>query len=121
MLDLLKRPGVRYLDLMKISGREEPLTDSAVAEQVEIQAKYEGYIRRQQEEVQRNEREESLRLPQDLDYCEVRGLSIEARQKLNQQQPATIGEASRISGVTPAAISLLLVHLKRQSMGRTAA
>jgi tRNA uridine 5-carboxymethylaminomethyl modification enzyme len=87
--------------------------DPAVAEQVEIQAKYEGYIGRQRAEVARNHDQESLRLPSDLDYCEVRGLSVEVQQKLNRHRPETVGQASRISGMTPAAISLLLVHLKR--------
>ena len=82
-------------------------------EQVEIQAKYDGYIARQQAEVERHAALESTRLPPDLDYRSVRGLSIEVQQKLNQHKPETLGQAARISGVTPAAISLLLVHLKR--------
>jgi tRNA uridine 5-carboxymethylaminomethyl modification enzyme len=85
-----------------------------VAEQVEIQAKYQGYITRQQEEVGRREGQETTRLPADLDYAEVRGLSIEARQTLARQRPETIGQAARMSGITPAAISLLLVHLRRR-------
>ena len=89
------------------------MADPKVAEQVEIQAKYEGYITRQHAEVERRKDAESTRLPQDLDYREVRGLSTEAQQKLNRHRPETIGQASRISGITPAAISLLLVHLKR--------
>jgi tRNA uridine 5-carboxymethylaminomethyl modification enzyme len=84
-----------------------------VAEQVEIQAKYEGYIERQREEVARRADFESRALPLDLDYREVRGLSAEVQQKLNRHRPETLGQAARISGVTPAAISLLLVHLKR--------
>ena len=84
-----------------------------VAEQVEIQAKYAGYIERQREEVARRKKLESQRLPDNLDYADVRGLSIEVQQKLNRHRPETIGQASRISGITPAAISLLLVHLKR--------
>jgi tRNA uridine 5-carboxymethylaminomethyl modification enzyme len=84
-----------------------------VAEQVEIQAKYQGYIARQQDEVGRREGQESMLLPADLDYAHVRGLSNEVRQTLARQRPETIGQAARISGVTPAAISLLLVHLKR--------
>lgn len=82
-------------------------------EQVEIQAKYQGYIARQQDEVQRLAGQESLSLPPDLDYGEVRGLSIEVRQTLARQRPETLGQAARISGVTPAALSLLSVHLKR--------
>jgi tRNA uridine 5-carboxymethylaminomethyl modification enzyme len=80
---------------------------------VEIQAKYQGYIERQQDEVKRRSALESTRLPTDVDYGSVRGLSIEAQQNLNRFKPETIGQAARISGVTPAAISLLLVHLKR--------
>jgi tRNA uridine 5-carboxymethylaminomethyl modification enzyme len=84
-----------------------------VAEQVEIQAKYEGYIERQRQEVARRAEFESRALPSDLDYREVKGLSAEVQQKLNRHRPDTVGQAARISGVTPAAISLLLVHLKR--------
>ena len=87
------------------------------AEQVEIQAKYEGYIERQREEVERRAEFELRRLPLDLDYREVRGLSTEVQQKLNRHRPETVGQAARISGVTPAAISLLLVHLKRGFRG----
>jgi tRNA uridine 5-carboxymethylaminomethyl modification enzyme len=89
------------------------VADPVVAEQVEIQAKYEGYIERQRDEVARRTTMESRSLPADIDYRQVRGLSAEAQQKLNRYRPETIGQASRISGVTPAAISLLLVHLKR--------
>jgi tRNA uridine 5-carboxymethylaminomethyl modification enzyme len=89
------------------------VADPVVAEQVEIQAKYEGYIERQRDEVARRTTMESRPLPADIDYRQVRGLSAEAQQKLNRYRPETIGQASRISGVTPAAISLLLVHLKR--------
>ena len=80
---------------------------------VETQAKYHGYIERQRDEIGRNEQYETLGLPSVFDYCEVRGLSIEVQQKLNLHKPETIGQAARISGITPAAISLLLVHLKR--------
>jgi len=83
-------------------------------EEVEIQAKYQGYIARQQDEVDRREGQESMPLPVDLDYAEVRGLSIEVRQTLSRQRPETLGQAARISGITPAAISLLLVHLRRR-------
>ena len=82
-------------------------------EQVEIQAKYQGYIARQQDEVERRGGQESMLVPADLDYADVRGLSIEVRQTLSRHRPETIGQAARISGVTPAAISLLLVHLRR--------
>ncbi len=114
LLELLKRPQVSYAALMSLPGAGEPLRDPAVTEQVEIQAKYQGYIVRQQEEVARTEHYESLRLPRDLDYRQVKGLSAEVQQKLDQHRPETVGQASRISGVTPAAISLLLVHLKRR-------
>jgi tRNA uridine 5-carboxymethylaminomethyl modification enzyme len=92
---------------------DAPVPDPVVAEQVEIQAKYEGYISRQRAEVERRKGAEDARLAADLDYGQVRGLSAEVQQKLNRHRPETIGQASRISGVTPAAISLLLVHLKR--------
>ena len=113
LMDLLKRPGVSYASLSGLGVGGVSGADAAVAEQVEIQAKYQGYVTRQHEEIARHERYETLALPRDLDYCSVRGLSIEVQQKLNQHQPETVGQASRISGVTPAAISLLLVHLKR--------
>jgi len=112
-LDLLKRPGVTYEALALLPAVGSSIDDPAVAEQVEIQAKYEGYIARQRDEVARHESLENMRLPADLDFRRVRGLSIEVQQKLQQFRPETIGQASRISGVTPAAISLLLVHLKR--------
>jgi len=107
-IDLLRRPEIHYAD---IPGAAHVAPD--VAEQVEIQAKYEGYIERQRKEVQRREEVESLSLPREIDYRDVRGLSVEAQQKLNRHRPETVGQASRISGVTPAAISLLLVYLKR--------
>ena len=106
--EILRRPEVHYGDVVPV-----PLADREVAEQVEIQAKYEGYIERQRAEVQRREEFESRELPADLDYREVRGLSAEVQQKLNRHRPETLGQAARISGITPAAISLLLVHLKR--------
>jgi len=108
IIDLLRRPELTYTGLVP-EGR----VTAEVAEQVEIQAKYEGYIERQREEVARRAKQETQRLPEDLDYAQVRGLSIEVQQKLNRHRPETIGQASRISGITPAAISLLLVHLKR--------
>ncbi len=99
--------------LMTLPGAGEPVADPMVAEQVEIQAKYHGYIERQKDEVTRNAQYENLRLPANLDYRTVTGLSTEAQQKLNQHKPETAGQAARISGITPAAISLLLVHVKR--------
>ncbi|MDP2639182.1 MAG: tRNA uridine-5-carboxymethylaminomethyl(34) synthesis enzyme MnmG [Betaproteobacteria bacterium] len=113
LTDLLRRPDVSYASLMSLPGAGVAAVDSVVAEQVEIQIKYDGYIARQHDEVQRREQYEATALPRDLDYRTVRGLSKEVQQKLNQHKPETIGQASRISGLTPAAISLLLVHLKR--------
>jgi tRNA uridine 5-carboxymethylaminomethyl modification enzyme len=89
------------------------VTVAAVAEQVEIATKYAGYIERQNEEIGRRAAREAERLPAAIDYCRVRGLSVEVQQKLNEHRPETVGQAARISGVTPAAIALLLVHLKR--------
>lgn len=114
--DWLKRPQTSYasmrLDLEAI-GLLEPQADAQVIEQVEIQVKYEGYIARQQQEVERQQAQESTALPTDIDYDKVAGLSVEVKQKLMRVRPATLGQASRISGVTPAAISLLMIHLKR--------
>ena len=106
--ELLRRPEVHY-----DAVAPAPFAERQVAEQVEIQAKYEGYIERQREEVARGAEFELCPLPAELDYREVRGLSAEVQQKLNRHRPETVGQAARISGVTPAAISLLLVHLKR--------
>ncbi len=111
--ELLRRPEMTYEAVMQLPGAGEPLAEEELAKQVEIETKYRGYIERQREEVARREQSESLPLPADLDYRTVRGLSEEVQQKLNRHRPETIGQASRISGVTPAAISLLLVHLKR--------
>lgn len=113
LLELLRRPDVSYDALMTLEGAGEAVVDPVVAEQVEIQAKYAGYIDRQREEIARQQRQQGLPLADDLDYSQVRGLSTEVCQKLETQRPATVGQASRISGVTPAAISLLLVHLKK--------
>lgn len=113
LMELLRRPNVTYASLMGLPGAGPGIQDAGVADQIEIQAKYQGYIRRQQDEVAKTEHYESMRLPVDLDYGTVLGLSTEARQILRQHRPETIGQASRISGITPAAISLLLVHLKR--------
>ncbi len=115
LMDLLKRPAVSYASLMALPAAGPGVSDPQVAEQVEIQAKYQGYIVRQQDEVSRRDQFESVPLPIGLDYREVRGLSIEVQQKLNQHRPQTVGQASRISGITPAAIGLLLVHLKKAS------
>ena len=115
MSELLKRPNVTYHGLMTLAGETEITIDPVVAEQIEIQAKYQGYISRQQEEIERHRRNETLKLPEGLDYSQVSGLSNEVRQKLQTHRPVTVGQASRISGVTPAAISLLLIHLKKRA------
>ncbi len=113
--DLLRRPEVSYTSLVVLPGAGPGVDDSQVAEQVEIQAKYQGYIERQRTEIEHRAQQDELRLPADLDYTQVRGLSIEVQQKLDRARPETLGQASRISGITPAAISVLLVHLKRIS------
>ncbi len=113
LLDLLRRPDVSYQELVTLPGAGPGVADAKVSEQVEIQAKYQGYIARQLEEIARHQQYEALLLPQALDYREVHGLSIEVQQKLNSHQPETLGQAARISGITPAAVSVLLVHLKR--------
>lgn len=113
LYELLRRPNISYSALMSLAGAGAPVDDDKVAEQVETQAKYQGYIERQKNEISRQAEHESLKLPVDMDYSAVRGLSTEARQKLNLHRPETLGQAGRISGITPAAISLLLVHLKR--------
>ena len=119
--DLIRRPEVNYKDLMTIESVGPGLADQAAAEQVEIQIKYEGYINRQQDEIAKHERNETTRLPEKFDYSVVKGLSNEVVLKLNQSQPETVGQASRISGITPAAISLLLVYLKKQGLLRKTA
>ena len=116
LFDLLRRPGVTYDKLMSLAGAPDPIDFPQAVEQVEIQAKYQGYIDRQQDEVERNVEAESMRLPGDFDYAAVRGLSKEVQQKLTQHKPESVGQAARLQGITPAAISLLLVHLKRGSL-----
>ncbi len=111
--DLLRRPQVTYQSLMTLPNAGPAIADEQTAGQIEVQVKYRGYIERQRDEILRQESFETTRLPEGIDYRQVHGLSIEAQQKLNQQRPETIGQASRISGMTPAAISLLLVHLKK--------
>jgi tRNA uridine 5-carboxymethylaminomethyl modification enzyme len=114
LFDLLRRPETTYQGLARWLGGA-PAEDPAVAEQVEIAAKYAGYIDRQKIEVERAAAQEHVAIPRDMDYESVRGLSREAQQKLAQQRPETVGQAARIQGITPAAISLLLVHLKRRA------
>lgn len=113
LYDLLRRPDVTYTSLMSLPNAGTGVDDVLIREQVEVQAKYQGYIEKQREEIARQENFENTVLPLKMDYRTVRGLSIEAQQKLNQHQPETVGQAARISGITPATISLLLVHLKR--------
>jgi len=115
LMDLLRRPEVTYETLMQLPTAGESVNDPAVAEQVEIQAKYQGYIDRQQLEIDKLKRNENTVLPDTFDFEQVNGLSNEVKQKLMNHKPANIGQASRISGVTPAAISLLLVHLKKRN------
>ncbi|ATL95235.1 MULTISPECIES: tRNA uridine-5-carboxymethylaminomethyl(34) synthesis enzyme MnmG [Aeromonas] len=119
--ELLRRPEVTYDALMAIEGVGPSVTDHAAAEQVEIQIKYAGYIERQHDEVAKQLRNENTLLPQDMDYHQVNGLSNEVKAKLSDTKPQTIGQASRISGITPAAISILLVHLKKHGLLRKTA
>jgi tRNA uridine 5-carboxymethylaminomethyl modification enzyme len=121
LAELLRRPEVGYAQLMTLSGAGPGVADEQVVGQIEVQAKYQGYIERQAEEISRHGQSENLRLPPDVDYTCLRGLSVEVQQKLNRHRPETIGQASRISGITPAAISILLVYLKRGFTGARAA
>jgi tRNA uridine 5-carboxymethylaminomethyl modification enzyme len=112
---LLRRPNVSYRSLMTLPSAGDAVSDESAAEQIEIQAKYHGYVERQREEVLRRAEQEGQSLPPGLDYAEVRGLSNEVRQNLARHRPETLGQAGRISGVTPAAIALLQVHLKKRA------
>ena len=114
LAELTRRPKVKLIDLMSACGLQAP---EGVVEQVEIELKYQGYIDRQHQEVLKLQSQQSMQIPEALDYAEIRGLSTEVKQKLSQVRPQNIGQASRISGVTPAAVSLLLVHLKRRGFG----
>ena len=127
LADLLRRPQVAYADLMGLDGGRfvsadilalDDVSRETVIEQIDIAAKYAGYINRQNDEVERAAHYENMALPADLDYLSIGALSVEVRQKLDKHRPETLGQASRISGVTPAAISLLLVHLRRARMGQ---
>ncbi len=120
-LDLMRRPEIDYASLVGVPGFGPGVDDPRVAEQVEIQVRYDGYLRRQAEEIERQRRNEHLPLPEGLDYAQVRGLSAEAVEKLARVRPETIGQAARIPGVTPAAVSLLLVHLKKTDALRKSA
>lgn len=122
LADLLKRPNISYRSLETLTGvdgqqwQSGELLSNDVRNQVEIQIKYAGYVDRQSREIERQAGFENLKLPQDMDYNNIKALSIEVRQKLNRQQPETLGQASRISGITPAAISILLIHLKKYGL-----
>jgi tRNA uridine 5-carboxymethylaminomethyl modification enzyme len=119
-LDLLRRPELAYDDLNQVAPgadaawRDDERLAEQVKMQVDIQAKYSGYLKRQNDEIERQRRNEELPLPADIDYGDVRGLSNEARQRLREVRPETLGQAARIPGLTPAAVSLLLVHLKKR-------
>lgn len=115
LIELLRRPEVSYAGLMSLPGAGPGVSDPQVAGQLEITAKYHGYIQRQQTEIARRAVHETTPLPADLDYADIPGLSTEVRQKLIQHRPVTLGQASRLPGITPVAISLLLIHLKRRS------
>jgi tRNA uridine 5-carboxymethylaminomethyl modification enzyme len=112
-MELLRRPEFTCEKLMELTDFHPLTEDKSVYEQIEIQVKYEGYIARQALEIQRLMRHENIKLPKEMNYDEIKGLSTEVRQKLNEYRPETLGIASRIPGVTPAAISLLLVYLKK--------
>ncbi|EXF46564.1 tRNA uridine 5-carboxymethylaminomethyl modification protein GidA [Pseudomonas sp. BAY1663] len=116
LLNLLARPEIDYQSLIELTGAGAE--DPQVAEQVEIKTKYAGYIERQQEEIERLRASENVRLPTDLDYATIAGLSKEIQHKLGLARPETLGQASRIPGVTPAAVSLLMIHLKKRNAGQ---
>lgn len=118
--DLLKRPEINYAQLMSVPSLGPAVAEAEVAEQVEIGVKYAGYLDRQRDEIERQQRNESTVIPADFDYAGVRGLSAEVQQKLERVRPQTVGQAQRIPGMTPAAISLLLVHLTRARRARVA-
>ena len=119
-LDLLRRPELDYAMLLSVPALGPAVADADVAEQVEIEAKYSGYLARQREEIARQQRHETTTIPAGFDYAQVRGLSAEVQQKLARVRPETVGQAQRIPGVTPAAVSLLLVHLARAQRSRVA-
>ncbi|HAS21888.1 MAG TPA: tRNA uridine-5-carboxymethylaminomethyl(34) synthesis enzyme MnmG, partial [Idiomarina loihiensis] len=119
--ELLRRPEIHYKDLALTDFFAPGLDDPLAAEQVEIQIKYAGYITRQQEEIAKQQRHENTLLPSPFDYAKIKGLSNEVVAKLNDHQPETVGKAARISGITPAAVSMLLVHLKKQGLLRKSA
>lgn len=121
LLDLLKRPGVEYSDVANLKNAPEQPVSEQVSEQVQISVKYAGYISRQAEDIERLRRQENTPLPENMDYSVIDGLSNEVKQKLSEARPATLAAASRIQGVTPAAVSLLLVHLKKRAISSKSA
>jgi tRNA uridine 5-carboxymethylaminomethyl modification enzyme len=124
--ELLRRPAVTYARLAELTGEPDWAATGAgddrvpaqVRGQVEVRAKYAGYIQRQQADIQRAQRAEQTALPRDFNYADLAGLSTEVRQKLSSARPATIGAAARIPGITPAAVQILVVHLKKRGVGR---
>ena len=126
--DLLRRPEYGYRDIARLSPVGAGHWDESIGIeqveqielQVEVQAKYQGYIERQEREIERHAKQESLKLPADLEYSNVTGLSTEAVQRLMSTRPATLGQASRLEGMTPSAVSLLLIHLKKRQMKKSA-
>ncbi|MCK4870348.1 MAG: tRNA uridine-5-carboxymethylaminomethyl(34) synthesis enzyme MnmG, partial [Gammaproteobacteria bacterium] len=114
-LELLKRPEISYEQLSQLELVKDHRVSFLIAEQLEIQIKYQGYIDRQQQEIEKRRRNDATKIPQNFDYDKIKGLSNEVRQKLKKSQPLTIGQAARISGITPAAISLLLIFIKKYS------
>lgn len=121
LLDLLKRPGIVYQDIANLKNSPEQSVDEQVSEQVQITVKYAGYIARQAEDIERLRRQENTPLPADLDYSQMEGLSNEIKQKLSEARPESLAAASRIQGVTPAAVSLLLIHLKKRAIAKKSA
>jgi tRNA uridine 5-carboxymethylaminomethyl modification enzyme len=119
LIELLRRPEISYYDL-KVFDQACASSDPAIAEQVEIQTKYEGYIKRQEEHVGKLLKLEGIRLPANMDFKVIPGLTAEVKEKLAKIRPLSLGQASRISGVTPAAISILMIHLKRIATGKSA-
>jgi len=114
--EVLRRPGVSYKDTVELADLDDVIEDDKIIEQLEIQAKYAGYIDRQHDEIAKHQRHEATRMPVDLVYDQVSGLSAEVAEKLARIKPETIGQAARIPGITPAAISILLVHLKKRKL-----
>lgn len=121
LMDLLRRPGVEYKDIAALKNAPEVSVDQQVSEQVQIAIKYAGYISRQADDIERMRRQESTPLPVDMVYDDIEGLSNEVKQKLNQLRPETLASASRIQGITPAAVSLLLIHLKKRAIAKKSA